>query len=151
MDLRVADPHDPPVAALIAAHLADLHAVCSPAAVHALPVAALAAPAVTLWAAWIDDTLVGCGGLQELDHHHGEIKSMRTVPAARGRGVATALLDHLVQEARRRGYRRLSLETGTHACFAAARRLYVRAGFTPCGPFAAYRPNPESCYYTLAL
>ncbi|HEY9550121.1 MAG TPA: GNAT family N-acetyltransferase, partial [Kiloniellaceae bacterium] len=92
-----------------------------------------------------------CGALKALSDTHGEIKSMHTAQAARGRGVARRMLAHIVAEARRRGYRRLSLETGSMEAFAPARALYAGFGFEPCPPFADYRPDPFSVYMSLAL
>ena len=89
--------------------------------------------------------------LKELDPGHGELKSMRVDAAARGRGHGARMLDHVLAEARRRGYSRVSLETGSMAFFAAAHRLYTRSGFVPCPPFADYLPDPNSIFLTLAL
>ena len=97
------------------------------------------------------DELLGCGALKEIDPHHGEIKSMRTAETHLRRGVGTRILEHLIEEARRRSYRRLSLETGSMAAFEPARRLYARFGFEPCGPFADYRVDPNSIYMTMTL
>ena len=76
---------------------------------------------------------------------------MRTTASARGTGVGRALLLHLLGVAAERGYRRLSLETGTQDYFAPARGLYVAHGFVACGPFADYTEDPNSAYYTLDL
>ena len=76
---------------------------------------------------------------------------MHTVIAARGQGIGQAMLDHLIAVARARGVRRVSLETGTMPGFAAARSLYAKSGFTPCGPFAEYGASPYSCFMTLSL
>jgi len=95
--------------------------------------------------------LAGCGALKELDPAHGEVKSMRTARSCRQRGVASAMLAHITAEARQRGYCRLSLETGSMPFFAPARRLYLKFGFTLCGPFAHYRPDPNSAFFTLEL
>ena len=91
------------------------------------------------------------GAIAELSPGHGELKSMRTAPEARGRGVAGAVVEALLDLARERGYERVSLETGTQAYFAAAHRLYERAGFAECGPFGAYSLDPNSRFFTLAL
>ncbi|MFE6970236.1 GNAT family N-acetyltransferase [Isoptericola sp. NPDC057653] len=146
------------VRALLAEHLSDMHATSPAESVHALDLAALRVPSVTfLTARDTDDTLLGCGALSELDpvtgHAGGlgEVKSMRTAAAARGRGVAGAVLGRLVDLARGRGYARVSLETGPQDYFAAARRLYARHGFVPCGPFGAYAPDPCSVFFTLDL
>ena len=139
------------IRALLAEHLRDMHAQSPPESVHALPLDALRAPDVAFWTLWQGDALLGCGALRALDATHGEIKSMRTVRAARGRGVARALLEHILAEARRRAYRRVSLETGAQAAFAPARHLYTRAGFVACAAFGDYAPDPNSVFLTLAL
>lgn len=141
----------PEIAALLREHLEQMRRISPPERVHALDLARLRAPGIAFWSAWDGDRLLGCAALRELDPVHGEVKSMRTVPAARRRGVAAALLDTVVAEARRRGYRRLSLETGSQPEFAPARALYARFGFTPCGPFGDYRPDPCSTFMTRAL
>lgn len=145
------DPGRDDVAALLAEHLADMHATSPPESVHALDVDALRAPTITFWTAREDGLLLGCGALKELSPEHGEVKSMRTAAVARGRGVGTGVLRHIVGEARARGHARLSLETGTQDYFAAAHRLYLRHGFVPCGPFADYTLDPASAYFTLVL
>ena len=141
----------PAVRALLAEHLADMRASTPPESVHALDVDALRAPDVTFWSVWDGDALVGCGALRELDSAHGEVKSMRTPAAMRGRGAGRAVLAHIVGEARARGYRRLSLESGASAPFWPAHRLYERAGFTRTGPFARYTDDPNSVFYTREL
>ncbi|MFL6158709.1 MAG: GNAT family N-acetyltransferase [Marmoricola sp.] len=115
---------------------------------HALDVAGLKIPAITFWTTREDGVLLGCGALKELDPAHGEIKSMRTTYAARGRGVASAMLGHLLAVARERGYARVSLETGVEDYFAAARRMYTRHGFAECEAFGSYRPDPNSVFMT---
>ncbi len=143
------------VRALLDEHLEEMRATSPPESVHALDAAALAAAHITFVTARDDDgTLLGCGALSELrpgPGGHGELKSMRTALAARGRGVATAVLAHLVGLCRERGYARLSLETGVEDLFVTARGMYARAGFVECEPFAAYGPDPNSVFMTLAL
>jgi putative acetyltransferase len=141
----------PDVVALVELHLKSAFENSPPGSVFALDLSGLKDPAVTLWTAWEDDALLGMGGLKRLDAGHGELKSMRTAPAHLRRGVAAAMLDHLITAARARYYRRLSLETGNNAPFAPARALYERAGFVECGPFADYTDASFSQYYTLAL
>ena len=139
------------VRALLAEHLADMYATSPPESVHALDVTGLTGPDVTVWTLWDGRTVLGCAALKELAPADGEIKSMRTSAAARGRGVATGLLSHLLDEARRRGYARLHLETGTQDFFAPARRLYERHGFVGCPPFGGYTDDPNSTYFTVSL
>jgi putative acetyltransferase len=119
--------------------------------VHALAIEGLRSPDVTFWSVWEGEDLVGCGALKELSAEAGEIKSMRTVEAHRGRGVASAMLRHIVDEAHRRGYRHLHLETGSFEEFAPARALYERFGFTYRGPFGSYRDDPNSVFMTRPL
>jgi putative acetyltransferase len=140
------------VAALLDEHLRDMHATSPPESVHALDHGTLAGDGITFVTARTPEGgLLGCGALKELEPGHGELKSMRTAAAARGRGVASAVLEHLTGLARRRGHTRLSLETGAEDYFAAARRLYARHGFTVCGPFAGYTDDPNSVFMTRRL
>jgi putative acetyltransferase len=145
------DPNRPDVALLLSNHLSEMHATSPPESVHALDQARLTAPEITFFSVRDDAVLLGCGALKELSAADGEIKSMRTAPAARNRGVASRLLAHIVEHARLRGYRRLFLETGTQDFFAPARRLYQRHGFTECPPFADYRLDPNSVFMTHVL
>ncbi|NNH08590.1 GNAT family N-acetyltransferase [Cellulomonas fimi] len=129
-----------------------MYATSPPESVHALDPASLTDPAVTFWTARdARGALLGCVAVKELSPADGELKSMRTTVPARGRGVGATLLARAVAESASRGYRTLHLETGTQDYFAAARRLYVRAGFVPCGPFADYAPDPHSAYFRLDL
>ena len=145
------DPSRSDVALLLSNHLADMHATSPPESVHALDHARLATPEITFFSVRDDAVLLGCGALKELSATDGEIKSMRTVPAARNQGVASGLLVHMVEHAMKRGYQRLYLETGTQDFFGAARRLYRRHGFVECPPFADYRLDPNSVFMTRAL
>lgn len=149
--LRVDDLSSPDVQALVAEHLAGMHAHTPSCGVHALALEALRAPAVTFYTAWVDGALAGCGALKALDAHTGEIKSMRTRDAFRRRGVGQAVLARLEQEARARGYTRLLLETGTGPAFEAAHALYVRDGFTPCDAFGDYAATAFNAFYAKAL
>ena len=136
--IREDDLRGPEVAALLEEHLAEMRRHSPPGSVHALDLDALRGPAITFWTVWRGDRLAGCGALRELDPAHGELKSMRTARAFQRQGVAAALLDHMLAVARARGYRRLSLETGSGAPFAPAHALYARYGFERCPPFADY-------------
>jgi len=139
------------VHALLQEHLDDMHALSPPESVHALDLARLRSPEITFWTVWEGATLLGCGALKALDARHGEVKSMRTPAALRGRGAGRAMLAHIVDEARRRGYTRLSLETGSMAAFRPAQQLYESFGFEVCGPFGDYRLDPNSTFMTLVL
>jgi putative acetyltransferase len=145
------DPRAPDVRALLAGHLAFALATSPPEHSFALDVDGLLDPAVSFYSCRRAGELLGIGAIKQLDPAHGEIKSMHTAAAARGRGVGRAMLTHLLGVARARGYARVSLETGTMAEFAAARALYADAGFTGCPPFADYRPSPDNYFMTLDL
>ncbi|MBL3570819.1 hypothetical protein BV509_09935 [Rhodovulum sulfidophilum] len=153
MALRIAlaDLSDPAIRSLLATHAASCAATSPPESCHFLPLEGLDVPEVTVWAAWDGPELAGIGALKALSPEAGEIKSMHTAAAHRGQGVGAALLAAIQTEARARGYLSLWLETGATAPFAAARALYERQGFHPCGPFGAYRLDPHSAYYTKSL
>lgn len=151
MHIRLDNLQGPEIAALLAEHLRDMYATSPPESVHALDLSGLRQPEISFWTAWQDGQLAGCGALKQLDASHGEIKSMRTAQGFHRKGVATQLLLHILNEARRRGYQRVSLETGSMAYFAAARALYLRHGFIECGPFSTYTPDPNSTFMTLQL
>jgi putative acetyltransferase len=141
----------PEVVALLAEHLRDMHLNSPPESVHALDIAGLRRPEVSVWTIWQGTELLGCGALKELDSRHGEVKSMRTPAARRRRGAGRAMLLHLIASARSRRYRRLSLETGSTQAFLPARRLYEAHGFRYCGPFSDYQEDPNSVFMTLEL
>ena len=148
------DPARGDVHLLLSEHLADMYATSPAESVHALDHSALAAPSMTFWTAREDGDLLGCGALKQFQSPlgsamHGEIKSMRTTASARGRGVATLMLRHILDRAR--NLERLYLETGTEDYFAPARRLYARNGFTECPPFAGYSLDPNSVFMELRL
>lgn len=149
--IRKDDLKGPEIAELLETHLAHSAKHSPPESIHALDLDRLRAPEITFWSAWSDRTLLGCGALKELAPDHGEIKSMHTALAYRGRGVASQLLTHILNAAKDRSYRRVSLETGSMAGFAAARALYARFGFRVCAPFSQYREDPNSVFMTLDL
>ena len=151
MQVREDDLSGAAIRALLEVHFAGMLAHSPPGTCHFLDFEGLKAPGVTFWSIWEDDRLAGCGALKQLDATHGEVKSMRTDAAFLGRGVGAAMLEHIVTTAKVRGYSRLSLETGTGDAFAAAHRLYVRRGFTPCAPFADYAATEFNRFYTLSL
>lgn len=145
------DPARPDVFALLEEHLLNMYELSPPESVHALDVSRLKTPDITFWSVREGGVLLGCGALRQLSPDHGEIKSMRTPAALRRRGAGRAVLEHILAEAKRRAYARLSLETGTPAAFDAARRLYESVGFRECGPFGDYRLDPYSVFMTLDL
>ena len=151
MNIRLDDLRGPEIRALLEEHLRNMHELSPPESVHALDLDALRHPGISFWTAWEGSELLGCGALKELDPRHGEIKSMRTAMAHRQKGVARAILERILSEARSRSYVRLSLETGSQAGFLPARRLYESFGFTYCAPFADYTEDPNSAFMTREL
>lgn len=136
---------------LIQAHLEEMKKHSPPESIHALPLDDLKKHDVTVWSARDGEVLLGCGAIKELSSEHGELKSMRTAAAHMRKGVAKYLLTHLLQEAKRRGYKRVSLETGAIAFFEPARKLYESFGFQYCPPFGSYQEDPNSLFMTKEL
>ena len=145
------DPRAVDVRALLAHHLAFAHANTAPEEVYALDVEALLDPAISFFGLRQRGVLLAVGALKRLDAEHAELKSMHTAAEMRGRGIGSAMVEHLLVVARSRGFRRVSLETGSTPPFAPARALYERAGFKPCGPFADYPENSDSAFMTLQI
>ncbi len=151
MDIRKEDLQNPAVIKLLKSHLLDMARLSPPESVHALDPTAPQAPDVTIWAAWQNDELLGCGALQEMSATRGEIKSMRTSTRHLRKGVAAKILAYLLKEARQRGYTQVYLETGSAEAFRAARLLYERHGFDYCPPFGPYTEDPHSLFMQLKL
>ena len=140
------------VRALLALHFAEMRADSPPEACHVLPIDGLKSPDVRFFSLRnADGKLLGVGAVKSIEPAHGEIKSMRTAPAALGLGVGRRLLAHLVAKARASGMNRLSLETGNSRLFDPANRLYLREGFERCGPFGAYTATPFTNFYSRPL
>ena len=151
MTIELDDLSRPAVHALLVEHLRNMHELSPPESVHALDLEKLRHPDITFWSAWEGELLLGCGALKQLDRTHGEVKSMRTPAALRGRGAGRAILAHIIEAARSRSYEQLFLETGAGPAFAPAQKLYESAGFLYCGPFGDYREDPNSVFMTLRL
>ncbi|MBD1873242.1 GNAT family N-acetyltransferase [Nodosilinea sp. FACHB-131] len=151
MHIREDDLTEPQIIALLREHLENMHEITPPGSVHALDLERLRAPNITFWTAWDGDDLLGCGALKELDPTSGEIKSMRTPAAHRRKGIASSILDHIIEVARQRGYTHLYLETGAFPAFAPARSLYERYGFEYRGPFGDYTNDPNSSFMQKTL
>jgi putative acetyltransferase len=151
LDVRQDDLSSAEVRALLALHLAGMHASTPAGHVYALDLGGLQAPNVTVWTAWHGEAVVSVGALKELGDGTGEVKSMRTHPAHLRRGGAAAILSRIVAEARARGLGRLSLETGTGPSFGAALALYRRYGFRDGAPFGDYAPSAHNQFLHLDL
>lgn len=148
-----ADFSDPALPRFLQAHLDDLEPTAPEESRHALDLTGLQAPGARMWVAADRSSgqLVGTGALASLCQDHEELKSMRTEPAYRGRGVASAILAAVLGDARSRGIRRISLETGSMDFFQAARALYAKSGFVECSAFGSYAEDPNSCFMTMEL
>ncbi len=151
MLVKIDDLRGPEIAALLEEHLRGMRAVSPPESIHALDLEALRKQDITFWSAWEGANLLGCGALKELNAEHGEVKSMRTTTGQLRSGVASKLLQAIVDEAQRRGYSRLSLETGSMTAFKPAQALYAKFGFEFCEPFEGYAEDPNSVFMTLVL
>ncbi len=151
MRIIVDDLSSREIANFLEEHIEDMKAVSPPESKHALDLEGLKQAEITFWSVWDEDALVGCGALKELDSIHGEIKAMRTSSKSRNNGIASHLLQHILNEARRRGYHRLSLETGSMDFFKPARSLYKKFGFSYCEPFSTYKEDPNSVFMTIDL
>jgi putative acetyltransferase len=149
--IKQGDFSDLQVVNLLSIHQAKARAQTAPGSAHALDLTGLQAPDISFWTIWEGETLLGIGALKRLSAHHGEIKSMHTVEAARRRGVGSAMLSHIIATARARGMSRLSLETGSRDYFRAARMLYKSHGFVEGPPFGDYVPDPNSVFMYLEL
>jgi len=141
----------PAVAQLLQQHLDDMYRTSPPESVHALDLTKLKAPDIKFWCAWQESQLLGCGALKLHAGNHGEIKSMRTDQLHRRKGVAAAMLQHIIKFAQDNNLVRLSLETGSQPFFIPAHQLYLRHGFQFCEPFADYQADPNSQFMTLSL
>jgi putative acetyltransferase len=151
MDIKLDDLTGTEVAELVGEHLHGMAQHSPLESIHALNLEGLQKPEITFWSAWEQGELVGCGALKELDGQHGEIKSMRTSSSHLRKGVARRILQHLIEEGKRRGYRRLSLETGSMEAFEPAKRLYASFGFQFCKPFSDYVEDPNSVFMTMEI
>ncbi|CAI2310536.1 GNAT family N-acetyltransferase [Vibrio parahaemolyticus] len=151
MRIEIDDLERPQVLALLEEHLQDMYATSPPESVHALDVSKLKLPSITFWTGWDGEQLLGCVAMSQLEDGHAELKSMRTTLSARKQGVASRLLNHVIEQAKHQGIQRLSLETGSMAFFEPAHRLYEKHGFAYSEPFGDYQPDPNSRFMTLAL
>lgn len=151
MNIEIDDLSRPAIHALLNEHMQSMYALSPPESVHAMDLEKLRRPEITFWSAWEGELLLGCGALKAMSATQGEIKSMRTPENLRRKGAGRAILAHIIEVARTRGYERLSLETGNMAAFTPAHKLYESFGFSFCGPFGDYIDDPNSVFMTLQL
>lgn len=151
MEIKIDHLSGSEIAEFLEEHIREMQSVSPPESKHALDLAGLRKPKITFWTVWDGYRLIGCGAIKELDANHAEIKSMRTTASYRGKGVASMLLQHILNEAKLRGYRRISLETGSMPFFEPVRNLYAKYGFKNCKPFSTYKEDPNSVFMTKNL
>jgi putative acetyltransferase len=151
MKILVDDLSGPEIVRFLDEHVQQMLSITPPESKHALDLDALRKPEITFWSVLDGDALVGCGAIKRLDPDHAELKSMRTAAARKRGGIASRLLEYIITEARRMGFARMSLETGSAEFFLPARKLYEKFGFDYCQPFADYRLDPHSVFMTRTL
>ena len=151
MQIIIDDLSGQQIADFLEEHIEDMKSTSPPQSKHALDIKGLQQPEITFWTMWEDNELVGCGAIKELSPDHGEIKSMRTSAKLRGNGLASKMLIHIINQAEKRGYQRLSLETGSMEFFVPAVNLYKKFGFEICEPFANYKEDPNSIFMSKVL
>lgn len=151
MQIKIDDLTHPKVAELLQEHLDDMYATSPAESVHALDLDKLRQADISFWTAWQQQDLLGCGALKILSMQHAEIKSMRTARQHLRKGVATQMLEHIIQQAKTRDLKRISLETGSQPFFQPAIALYKSYNFEFCEPFADYKVDPNSKFMTLVL
>ncbi|WP_439471163.1 GNAT family N-acetyltransferase [Brevundimonas sp.] len=151
LHIRIDDLSSQPTQDLLALHLRGMQAYSPPESVHALDLSALRTPDITVWTVWDGDAIAGIGAMRQLSPEQGELKSMRTHPDHLRKGVAAALLEHIIDEAKARGLSRLSLETGSGPAFDPALTLYRRRGFTDGPAFGGYQATDFNQFLHLTL
>lgn len=151
MEIRIDNLESNEIAEFLEQHIQDMRATSPPESKHALDLSGLRAPEITFWTAYDAGQLVGCGALKEMDSFHAEVKSMRVSATARGKGVGSKLMNHIIEAAKAKGYRALKLETGSMEFFEPARNLYLKHGFAYCEPFGSYVVDPNSVFMELHL
>jgi len=151
VEIKIDNLADGSVEILLQGHLDEMHKYSPLASVHALDSTALRDASITFWGAWIDNELAACGALKEMSSDHAEIKSMKTSKLHLRKGLANKILNNILEEAKVRNYASVYLETGTHAVFFPAKKLYQNFGFQECEPFGDYTFDPYSTFYKKEL
>ena len=136
---------------LLKKHFIELRSVSPAGSTHVLDIDGLKDPSIKFWSLWENNKLIGCGALKFLEKNHGEFKSIRVADEFRKKGIGERIINHLIEEAKKLSISKLSIETGAGDFFLPARNLFSKFGFKSCPPFAHYKDDPISCYYTLDL
>ena len=136
---------------LLNKHFIELRSVSPAGSTHVLDIDGLKDQSIKFWSLWENDELIGCGALKFLEKNHGEFKSIRVADEFKKKGIGERIINHLIEEAKKLKISKLSIETGAGDFFLPARNLFSKFGFKSCPPFAHYKDDPNSCYYTLDL
>ncbi len=136
---------------LLNKHFIELRSVSPEGSTHVLDIDGLKDKSIKFWSLWDNNQLIGCGALKFLEKNHGEFKSIRVADKFRRSGIGEKIIKHLIEEAKKLEISKLSIETGAGDFFIPARKLFSKFGFKKCMPFAHYKEDPNSCYYTLDL
>ena len=142
---------EPQVNELLTKHFIELRSVSPPGSTHVLDIPGLKVPSIKFWSLWENEELIGCGALKFLDENHGEFKSIRVANKFRKNGMGEKIISHLIDQAKQIGIKKISIETGSGEFFIPARKLFKKFGFKECKPFAHYKEDPNSCYYSLNI
>ena len=142
---------NPDVNALLKKHFVELRSVSPAGSTHVLDIGGLKDNTIKFWSLWENNEIIGCGALKFLEKGHGEFKSIRVADNFRKKGTGEKIINHLIKEAKKLDIIKLSVETGAGDFFSPARKLFKKFGFIECQPFAHYKVDPNSCYYTLEL
>ena len=143
--------NNPKVNELLTKHFIELRSISPAGSTHVLDITGLKDQSIKFWSLWDNDELIGCGALKFLDKIHGEFKSIRVVDKFRKKGVGEKIINHLIEEAKKLGIKKLSIETGSGKFFEPARKLFAKFNFQPCSPFAHYEEDLNSCFFTKNL
>ena len=141
----------PEVNDLLNKHFIELRSVSPEGSVHVLDIPGLKISSIKFWSLWKNEQLIGCGALKFLGENHGEFKSIRISDKFRKNGLGIKIITHLINEAKKLNVKRISVETGSGDFFVPARKLFKKCGFEPCKPFAHYKEDPNSCYFSLDI
>ena len=139
---------NPEVNELLLKHFVELRAASPEGSAHVLDIPGLKIPSIKFWSLWEDKKLLGCGALKFLENGHGEFKSIRVQDNFRNKGNGIKVIEHLINEAKKLKIKRISIETGAGKFFEPARRLFEKCNFKPCKPFAHYKEDINSLYFT---
>ena len=142
---------NPEVNDLLTKHFVELKSVSPKGSTHVLDIPGLKDSSIKFWSLWNEDKLIGCGALKFLSNDHGEFKSIRISDKFKAKGYGSKIINHLISKAKNLNIKKISVETGAGIFFAPARKLFTNSGFKKCGPFAHYKSDPNSCYFTIDI